>query len=69
MNKILKKNYKKIIVVCLIMLLLSNKMYENFTTTQALDAVKSIEKKVNDVYYSIDKNWVRTKKVYIVQKK
>jgi hypothetical protein len=61
-KKFFKKNYKKIIVVCLIMLLLSNKMYENFTTTQALDAVKSTEVKVNDVYYSIDKDWVRTKK-------
>ena len=62
LKKFLKKNYKKIIVVCLIMLLLSNKMYENFTTTQALDAVKSTEKKVNDIYYSIDANWVKSKK-------
>jgi hypothetical protein len=44
------------------MLLLSNKMYENFTPTQALDAVKSTEAKVNDMYYSVDKNWNKTKK-------
>ena len=40
------------------MLLLSNKMYENFTTTQALDAVKATENKVNDIFSKID-----TKKV------
>jgi hypothetical protein len=62
MVKFLKKNYKKIIIICLIFLILSKKVSENFTTTQALDAVKSTEKKVNDVYYSIDKDWVRTKK-------
>jgi hypothetical protein len=48
-KKILKKNYKKIIIVCLIMLIFSNKMYENFSTTQALDAVKSTETKVNNM--------------------
>jgi hypothetical protein len=62
MNKILKKNYKKIIVICLIMLLLSNKMYENFTTTQALDAVIATEKKVNDIFHQVDANWVKTNK-------
>jgi len=62
LNKFFKKNYKKIIVVCLIMLLFSNKMYENFTSTQALDAVKSTEKKVNDIFYKVDKDWVRTHK-------
>jgi hypothetical protein len=62
MKKILKKNYKKIIVVCLIMLLLSNKMYENFTPTEALDAVKATEKKVNDIFYNIDKDWSRSNK-------
>jgi hypothetical protein len=58
----LKKNFKKIIIICLIFLILSKKVSENFTTTQALDAVKSTEKKVNDVYYSIDANWVKSKK-------
>jgi hypothetical protein len=48
-KKFFKKNYKKIIVISLIILLLSNKMYENFSTTQALDAVKSTEKKVNNM--------------------
>jgi len=62
-KKIFKKNYKKIIVVCLIMLLLSNKMYEKFTTTQALDAVKSTEKKVNDIFSKVDNNQVTMKKV------
>ena len=61
-KKIFKKNYKKIIIVCLIMLILSNKMYENFTTTQALDAMKSTEKKVNDVYSKVDKDRVTIKK-------
>ena len=52
--KIIKKNYKKIIIVCLIMLILSYKISENFTTTQALDAVKSTQKKVNDMFGTID---------------
>jgi len=60
--KIIKKNYKKIIIVCLIMLILSYKISENFTTTQALDAVKSTEKKVNDVYSKVDKDRVTIKK-------
>ena len=66
--KNLKKNYKKIIVVCLIMLLLSNKMYENFTTTQALDAVKSTEKKVNGMFYAVDQNWNKANKGIYSQK-
>jgi hypothetical protein len=61
-EKFLKKNYKKIIVICLIMLLLSNKMYEKFTTAQALDAVKSTESKVNNMFHSVDANWIRSKK-------
>jgi hypothetical protein len=56
MEKFLKKNYKKIIVVCLIMLLFSNKMYENFTPTEALDAVKATEKKVNDMASKVGPN-------------
>ena len=62
LQKLFKKNYKKIIVICLIMLLLSNKMHENFTTTQALDGVKSTEKKVNDMFYSVDANWNKSSK-------
>lgn len=66
MNKFLKKNYKKILIVCLILLLLSNNMYENFTTTQALDAVKSTEKKVNDIVSKVDGTHVRfNKNVYL----
>jgi hypothetical protein len=55
-KKFLKKNYKKIIVVCLIMLLFSNKMYENFSTTDALNAVASTEKKVNDMASNVGPN-------------
>ena len=43
------KNIKLIIVISLIILLLSNKVSENFTNAQALDAVKATEKKVNDM--------------------
>jgi hypothetical protein len=60
-KKILKKNYKKIIVVCLIMLLFSNKMYENFTTAQALDAVKSTETKVNNMILNAGANHIDLK--------
>jgi len=60
-KKFLKKNYKKIIVVCLIMLLLSNKMYEKFSTTQALDAVKSTEAKVNNMAIKADANYLDLK--------
>ena len=61
-EKFLKKNYKKIIIVCLIILLLSNKMYEKFTTVQALDGVKAIEKKVNNMFYEVDANWIKSSK-------
>jgi len=60
-RKFLKKNYKKIIVISLIMLLLSNKMYENFTTAQALDAVKSTETKVNNMVINAGANHVDLK--------
>jgi len=60
-RKFLKKNYKKIIVVCLIMLLLSNKMYEKFTTAQALDAVKSTETKVNNMVLNAGANHIDLK--------
>ena len=60
--KYLKNNIKKIIIISLIFLILSKKVSENFTTTQALDAVKATEKKVNDVYYSIEKEWIRSNK-------
>jgi hypothetical protein len=67
-EKFLKKNYKKIIIVCLIMLLLSNKMYENFSNTDALNAVVSTEKKVNDIFYNVDNDWARSKKGLYSQK-
>ena len=60
-EKILKKNIKLILIICLCLSLLIDET-ENFTTTQALDAVKATEKKVNDVYYSIDKEWMRSNK-------
>jgi len=60
-EKIIKKNYKKIIVVCLVMLLLSNKMYEKFTTVQALDAVKSTETKVNNMILNAGPNHIDLK--------
>jgi hypothetical protein len=50
MKKFLKKNYKKIIIVCLIMILLSKKMYENFD----LDVVKAIETKFNNVFTKLE---------------
>jgi len=53
-EKFLKKNYKKIIIVCLILFLLSNKMYENFTPTEALDMVKGIQVTVNSIFSKID---------------
>jgi hypothetical protein len=68
MNKFLKKNIKKIIVICLIMLLLSNKMYENFTTVQALDAVKATEKKVNEMVSKVDGSHVRFPKKVVLDK-
>ena len=65
-RKIIKKNYKKIIIVCLIMLILSYKISENFSTTQALDAVKSTEKKVNGMFGKIDsKKATMTKQLHM----
>jgi hypothetical protein len=62
MNKFLKKNYKKILIVCLILLLFSSKMYENFTTAQALDAVISTQNKVNGIVHHVSDQWVDIKK-------
>ena len=61
-EKFLKKNYKKIIIVCLIIYILSNKMYENFSISSALDSVKAVETKVNDMFYEITKDRMKTKK-------
>ena len=61
LKKFFKKNYKKIIVVCLIMLLFSNKMYENFTTAQALDAVKLTEAKVNNMAVNVGDDFIDLK--------
>jgi hypothetical protein len=60
-KKFLKKNYKIIIVISLIILLLSNKVHENFSTTQALDAVKATEKKVNDIALNVGANHIDLK--------
>jgi len=63
----LKKNYKFVIIICLFLfLIMSNK--EDFTTAQALDGIKSTEKKVNDIFYNIDKDWARSKKGLYSQK-
>jgi len=49
----MKKNYKKIIIVCLIMMiLLSKKMYENFDL-DSLNVVKAMETKFNNVFTNI----------------
>jgi hypothetical protein len=48
----MKKNYKKIIIVCLIMILLSKKMYENFDL-DSLNVVKAMETKFNNVFTNI----------------
>jgi hypothetical protein len=68
LKKFLKKNYKKIIVACLIFCLVSNKAYEKFTVSEALDGMKLTEKKVNDMYYSVDKDWNKSKKSIYSQK-
>jgi hypothetical protein len=68
MNKFLKKNYKKIIIVCLIMLIFSNKMYENFSTSDALDAVAATEEKVNNIFTEIKENEVTLDKQLINNK-
>jgi hypothetical protein len=43
------------------MLLFSNKMYENFTTAQALDAVKSTETKVNNMAVNVGDDFIDLK--------
>jgi len=63
MEKFLKKNLKKIIVICLVVLLISNKVHENFTTVQALDAIKSTEAKVNDIFSHVDDSEVKIDKI------
>ena len=47
--KLFKNNYKIIIIIILSILLITSKNIENFSTTEALDAVKTTEKKVNDM--------------------
>ena len=56
------------IILLLIFLLLSNKVSENFTNSQALDAVKSTEKKVNDMFYEVDANWNKSDKGILSKK-
>ena len=63
MEKFLKTNLKKIIVICLVVLLISNKVHENFTTVQALDAVKTTEAKVNDIFSHVSNSQVKIDKV------
>jgi hypothetical protein len=54
MKKFLKNNYKKIIIVCLIMILLSKKIYENFDLGDTLNAVKAMETKFNNVFTKLE---------------
>ena len=63
----LKKNYKFVIIICLFLSLVMNKQ-ENFTTAQALDAVKSTEKKVNDMVSKVDGSHVRFPKKVVLDK-
>jgi hypothetical protein len=58
MKKFLKKNYKKIIIVSLIMMiLLSKKMYENFDLN-SLNVVKAMEAKFNNVFIKLEEDEV-----------
>ena len=61
-EKYLKKNYKFVIIICLFLFLVSSSNKENFTTIQALDAVKSTEQKVNDMVSQVDANKVTMEK-------
>lgn len=61
LKNFLKKNYKKIIVACLIFCLVSNKAYEKFTVTEALDGMKATEKKVNDMVINAAANHIDLK--------
>jgi len=57
----LKKNYKFVIIICLFLfLIMSDK--ENFSTSDALNAVKSTEKKVNEIFSHVDANKATMKK-------
>ena len=62
LKKFLKKNYKKIIFVFLIFCLVSNKAYEKFTVSEALDGMKLTEKKLNDMFYEVDASWNKSNK-------
>jgi hypothetical protein len=62
-----KKNYKFIIIICLFLVLIMTEEkkftpQEDFTPIQALDSVKSTEKKVNDIFSHIDANKATMKK-------
>jgi len=68
--KNIEKYYKFVIIICLFLFLVMNKMnkQENFTTVQALDAVKSTEKKVNDMVSKVDGSHVRFPKKVVLDK-
>ena len=66
-EKILKKNIKLILIICLCLFLLIDET-ENFTTTQALDAVQATEKKVNSLITSYDGTHVKFGKKVILDK-
>jgi hypothetical protein len=64
----LKKNYKFVIIICLFLFLVLGNNKEDFTTTQALDAVKSTEKKVNEMVSKVDGSHVRFPKKVVLDK-
>jgi hypothetical protein len=66
-EKILKENFKLILIICLSLILLINET-ENFTTTQALDAVIATEKKVNEMVSKVDGSHVRFPKKVVLDK-
>jgi len=57
----LKKNYKFIIIICLFLFLIMDDK-ENFSTTDALNAVKSTEQKVNGIVSKVDGTHVKFSK-------
>lgn len=73
-ERFFKKNYKIMIIAALILnlsmriiedivyfLLMSNRS-EKFTVSEALDGMKSTEKKVNDMFYEVDASWNKSSK-------
>ena len=67
--KILKGNYKLILIISLFFVIFYNKIsYENFTIAQALDAVAATETKVNSVFNKITGSQVDLNKKLVISK-